>query len=94
MNVEIIKSTFQAIVSQFVAERDATVANINQLLYSKGDNVEALTELMSKLTLAKMNIANTQEELNKAMTLIALEKQTPKDNGSQEPEIPSGNRPE
>jgi len=69
MNLEVTKSTFQALASKFVLDRDSAIANINKLLYSEGDSINDLAVQMNKLTIAKLNIANTQEELNKAVNL-------------------------
>lgn len=65
MNIEVIQSQFQAVVSKFVSDRDKAVANINKLIQSDGDTVDELIKQMEALTLAKMNIANTQEEVGK-----------------------------
>lgn len=65
MNIEVLQSQFQAVISTFVLERDRAVANINRLLSVEGDNTDEIIEEMRKLTLAKMNIANTQEEVGK-----------------------------
>ena len=72
MNLEVTKSTFQALASKFVLDRDSAIANINKLLYSEGDNIDELYDQMSKLTISKINIANTQEELNRVVRLHDL----------------------
>lgn len=94
MNIETIKSEFQAIASRFAADRDAAVANINKLIFSGGDNIDALVEQMGKLTISKLNIANTQDELNKVIaSIVKDQEQVQKEEGGYIEE-PSGNRPE
>lgn len=65
LNVDFIQSQFQAVVAVFIKERDQSIANINKLLYSDEPNVKKITKEIRKLTEAKMNIANTQEELRR-----------------------------
>ena len=65
MSMERIKVVFQSVVSQFVSERDLAISKINRALTDGGENVEEIIiEQTRNLTLAKLNIANTQEQLD------------------------------
>ena len=64
MKQENLQSIFQAVVSTFVAERDMAVSKMNRALNENNPNAEEVViEQMRLLTIAKMNIANTQEEV-------------------------------
>ena len=86
MNIEVLQSQFQAVISKFVLDRDKAVSNINKLIHSDGDNVDELVKQMELLTMAKMNIANTQEEIGRlvqsyqAAQKKATEKKVPQGN--------------
>ena len=64
MEIDNIQIMFQSVVSQFVADRDLAVSKINRALTDGSENAEEIiASQMRELTLAKLNIVNTQEEL-------------------------------
>ena len=64
MKQDIIQALFQAVVNTFVAERDMAISKINRaIIENTPDAEEVIIEQMRLLTIAKMNIANTQEEV-------------------------------
>ena len=89
MEIDKIQIMFQSVVSQFVADRDLAVSKINRSLSDGSENAEEIIiSQMRELTLAKLNIVNTQEELkmiqNKYMAAMeskqaAAEKASPND---------------
>ena len=76
-NLDYIQSQFQAVASVFVKERDEAVANLNKLLYSEQLNVKKITKEIRKLTEAKMNLVNTEQELSKVINKIHQMKNEP-----------------
>ncbi len=60
-----LQALFQSVINTFVAERDVAISKINRAINESSKEAEEIViEQMRNLTIAKMNIANTQEEVS------------------------------
>ena len=75
-NIEVVRSTFQAVISKFIADRDNAVAKINRVLNTEGneDVEKILIKQMKKLSKAKINIWGTEQELNNILNRFSTKK--------------------
>ena len=97
MKQENLQALFQAVVNTFVSERDIAISKMNRAINENDPNAEEIViEQMRNLTIAKMNIANTQEEVAIIQRKIQEQslKQKEEKESSNEEGAPSGNKTE
>ncbi len=96
MKQENLQALFQAVVNTFVAERDIAISKMNRAINEGSPDAEEIVlEQMRNLTIAKMNIANTQEEvaiIQRKLQEQSLKQKEPEDKFDEN--APSGNRSE